>query len=86
MGVSMLRRSEHMFYRSQARDGELGSPWPRAARSIGNALLGRSDAVERHRGLVLRKECRSYELGWALWSFGGRTDYRELTDRTEFAA
>jgi hypothetical protein len=86
MGVSMLRAPEHMFYRSQARRGELGRPWRRAARSIGNALLGRSDAVERHGALALRRECRSYELGWALWSFGGRSDYRELTDRREFTA
>ena len=25
-------------------------------------------------------------LGWILWSFGGRPDYPELTDRPEFAA
>ena len=86
MGVSMLRPAERMFYRSQVRAGELDSPWPRVRRSIVNAALGRSDAVGRHRGLVLRKECRSYELGWILWSFGGRDDYGEVTERPEFAA
>jgi hypothetical protein len=85
MGVSMLRPSERMFYRSQARDGELDGTLARAGRSIVNAALGRSDTVENHRRLVLRRECRSYELGWILWSFGGRNDYPELTERAEFA-
>ena len=31
-------------------------------------------------------ECRPYEFGWLLWSFGGRSDYPELTQRAEFAA
>lgn len=84
MGVSMLCPAERLFYRSQARRGELDSSWPRAGRSIVNAALRRSDTVERHSGLVLRRECRSYELGWILWSWGGRTDYPELTDRSEF--
>jgi hypothetical protein len=86
MGVSMLLPAEGMFYRSQVRAGELDTAWPRVRRSITNAALRRDDAVERHHGLVLRQECRSYELGWILWSFGGRTDYPELTDRPEFAA
>jgi hypothetical protein len=85
MGISMLRSGERMFYRSQARAGELDSTRRRARRSIVNAALGRSDPVGSHRGLVLRKECRSYELGWILWSFGGRSDYAELTECREFA-
>jgi len=35
--------------------------------------------------LGLRLECRSYELGWILWSFGARTDLRELTHDQAFA-
>jgi hypothetical protein len=74
-----------MFYRSQLRRGELDTAWPRMRRGIANALLRRDDAVERHAGLMLRAECRSYELGWILWSFGGRDDYPELTERPEFS-
>jgi hypothetical protein len=85
MGVSMLRPAEGMFYRSQVRAGELDANRARACRSVGNAILRRSDTVDRHKKLVLRQECRSYELGWILWSFGGRTDYPELTERPEFA-
>jgi hypothetical protein len=50
-----------------------------------NAVLGGSHAANNHRQLVLRKESRSYELGWILWSFGGRSGYPELTERPEFA-
>jgi hypothetical protein len=85
IGASMLRPNERMFYRSQVRAGELGSTLPRVRRSIVNAGLGRSDTAGNHRGLVLRQECRSYELGWILWSFGDRSDYPELTERREFA-
>jgi hypothetical protein len=85
MGVSMLRPAERMFYRSQLRRGELDGAWRRGLRSVANAALHRADAVERHSGLVLRRECRSYELGWILWSFGGRDDYSELTHRPEFS-
>ena len=84
MRVSMLRPNERMFYRSQVREGELDSVRQRAGRSIINAVLAKSDTATAHRGLVLRLECRSYELGWILWSFGGRSDYRELTHRPEF--
>jgi hypothetical protein len=85
MGISMLRPNERMFYRSQVREGELDSTMPRVRRSITNAVLRRSDTVGNYRRLVLRKECRSYALGWILWSFGARSDYAELTERAEFA-
>jgi len=85
MAVSMLRPKEQMFYRSQVRKNELASARRRVRRSIVNAVLGRSDDVAGHRGLLLRPECRSYELGWILWSFGARDDYPELTQRSEFA-
>jgi hypothetical protein len=84
MNVSMLRPKERLFYRSQLREGELDTTGRRRRRSIINAMMGRGDRVSNHRGLVLRKECRSYELGWILWSFGGRQDHAELTERQEF--
>ena len=84
MEVSMLRPEERMFYRSQARAGELAGRWRRAGRSLVGAALGRGDRVENHQSLVLCRECRSYELGWILWSFGGRRDFPELTECPEF--
>ena len=84
MGVSMTRPNERMFYRSQTRADEINSIRRRILRSIANATLGRSDTASNHRRIVLRNECRSYELGWILWSFGARRDYCELTERPEF--
>ena len=84
MEIPMLRPAEHMFYRSQVRKGELQTTWPRLRRSAVNTLSARSDSVRRHLGLELRRECRSYELGWILWSFGNRPDYAELALRPEF--
>ena len=85
MGVSMLRPQERMFYRSQARAGELAAVRRRGRRALVNAALGRADSVGNHRRLAIRRECRSYELGWILWSFGGCGDYPDLTERPEFA-
>jgi hypothetical protein len=33
----------------------------------------------------LRLECRSYELGWILWSFGQRSDLYQLTHNEAFS-
>ena len=85
MGVSMLRPAEHLFYRSQLRRGEDRRSWPRLRRSLESAAAHRSDRPDRHAGLELRRECRSYELGWILWSFGANAEYPELTERREFA-
>jgi hypothetical protein len=84
LGVSMLHPAKHMFYRSQLRRGELNTTAWRGLRSLANALSRRSDSADRYRRLVLRRECRSYELGWILWSFGVRSDCAELTHRPEF--
>jgi len=74
-----------MFYRSQARTGELASACSRACRSMINIVFGRGGALVNHRQLALREERRSYELGWILRSIGGRSDCSELTGRPEFA-
>ncbi|HZB91859.1 MAG TPA: hypothetical protein VE397_10485 [Stellaceae bacterium] len=84
MGVSMLYPEKHMFYRSQVRAREFDTTLVRGCRSMVNALFGRSDRPDRHGALSLRRECRSYELAWILWSFAGRSDYPELTEREQF--
>lgn len=85
LGVSMLRPGEHLFYRSQLRRGEYDSKLPRVGRSILNHFFNRGDTIANFRALALRRECRSYELGLLLWSFGDRSDYPELTHRREFS-
>ena len=80
----MLRTDLSLSVRSQVRDGELASNKMRALRSASSMITGRTGALIDPAKVVLRQECRSYELGWILWSFGARTDYSELTDHRLF--
>ena len=64
--------------RSQVRKGELNDKRKRVLRAIANALTGCHGKLIDPPGLELRLECRSYELGWILWSFGRRTDLTEI--------
>ena len=70
--------------RSQIRKNELSSKAPRILRAVKNACLGRNSGLIDSSGVGLRLECRSYELGWILWSFGSRTDVPELSDSPSF--
>lgn len=80
----MLGRETGLSIRSQVRVGELDSKRPRALRAIGNMLLGRSSGLIDSANVTLRLECRSYELGWLLWSFARRDDLRQITDHPLF--
>ncbi|MCW2283339.1 hypothetical protein M2323_001247 [Rhodoblastus acidophilus] len=71
--------------RSQIRKVEGDAKVLRAARAISNALLGRSGGLIAPEKLGLRLECRSYELGWILWSFGRRVDLPQLTENDAFS-
>lgn len=82
----MLRRETGLSIRSQVRKGELDSKRPRALRAIGNMLLRRSSGLIDSSEVTLRLECRSYELGWLLWSFARRDDLRQVTDHPLFVA
>ena len=84
LGVQMLVPELQMTIRSQVRRGEMHTKMPRMVRAMKGAVLGRkADLIDRA-GLELRLECRSYELGWVLWSFGQRADLPELTQRDVF--
>jgi len=78
MNRSMLWKRDGLVYRSQVRKGELDHARRRVVRAIRNVLTGRFGALIDSSGLEIRLECRSYELGWILWSFGQRTDLREI--------
>jgi hypothetical protein len=57
----------------------------RVLRAVRNAVLGTKAELVDPSQLELRMECRSYELGWILWSFGRRTDLQELTHHAMFS-
>jgi hypothetical protein len=83
--VSMLWKREGLICRSQVRKGELASKKKRVARAISNALTGGRGTLVGPTGVELRLECRSYELGWILWSLGRRTDMSQLLYHPEFS-
>jgi hypothetical protein len=84
MGCSMLRPDLSLIYRSQRRPGLQGRREVRLVRAAIVAATGGSGRVGEKVGLQLTEEMRSYELGWLLWSFGGRSDYPEFTNAAEF--
>ena len=82
--IPMLVPDLHMTIRSQVRKGELNTKTWRVLRALRNSMLGRERALIEPADLQLRRECRSYELGWILWSFGQRFDLSELTHNKLF--
>ena len=84
LGVVMLVPKLQLSIRSQARRGELHTNKLRMLRALTNVLTSHEFELASSNDLVLRLECRSYELGWLLWSFGQRTDLPELTSHRIF--
>ena len=84
LSKSMLVPELHLSIRSQVRKGELHTKNWRVLRAVRNSMLGFEAALVDPSKLELRLECRSYELGWILWSFGRRSDLPELTHSEMF--
>jgi hypothetical protein len=80
----MLVSDLRLTIRSQTRKNELHTNKLRILRALRNAGLGRAGALADPSNIQLRLECRSYELGWILWSFGRRDDFQELTHHSIF--
>jgi hypothetical protein len=85
LGYPMLVPELSLTVRSQIRKNELRTKAPRMLRALKNAYLGRGVGLIDSSRIGLRLECRSYELGWILWSFGRRSDLPELTHNPAFA-
>lgn len=85
LGRPMLVPDLHMTIRSQLRKGELNTKTWRAVRAMCNSILRRVSGLIDPGYLDIRRECRSYELGWILWSFGRRSDLVQLTHHERFA-
>ena len=79
LGRSMLWPKEGLICRSQARKGELADKGKRIMRSVTHAMAGRGGKLTLPSEVELRLECRSYHLGWVLWSFGHRDDMEAIT-------
>lgn len=79
LGRSMLWPQGGLICRSQVRKGELADKGKRIMRSVTHALANRGGNLASPADLELRLECRSYHLGWVLWSFGNRDDLHAIT-------
>jgi hypothetical protein len=86
LGRSMLIPQLQLSIRSQVRKNELHTKNKRMLRAIRNAYLGRSSTLIDPAEVSLRLECRSYELGWILWSFGQRPELSQLTHDQAFSS
>jgi hypothetical protein len=80
----MLVPDLQLTIRSQVRRNELHTSTLRMARALRNAYLRHEAGLIDPAHVGLRLECRSYELGWILWSFGRRSDLRQLTHDLAF--
>jgi hypothetical protein len=80
----MLVPERQLTVRSQVRKGELSSKVKRIRRALWNAYTRRQSSLIDPHDVDVRLECRSYELGWILWSFGQRTDLRQLSNDKVF--
>jgi hypothetical protein len=85
MGISMLRPDLQLIYRSQRRAGIQGRREARLMRAAIAAATGNPGWPSMKVPLELTQEMRSYEFGWLLWSFGGRTDYPAFTNHAKFS-
>lgn len=84
LGRPMLVPELGLTIRSHVRKRELETRVPRMCRALKNAYLGREATLIDNSDVGLRLECRSYELGWILWSFGRCSELRDLTHNDAF--
>jgi hypothetical protein len=80
----MLVPELHLTVRSQVRKREFRTNKLRMLRGSYNAISGRAGSLADPARVQLRLECRSYELGWILWSFGQRSDLHQLSHHQIF--
>ena len=70
------------------RVGDVGDDHRDVARSSGDQAAGGTVEIRvtlpGKAPLQLTEEMRSYEFGWLLWSFGGRSDYAAFANAPEF--
>ena len=73
LGEPMYGRDRFFAYRSIRRDQVLFRQ-RRFARSLARAVVDRPGSLTGGRGLAVNRECRSYHLGWILYTWAGRSD------------
>jgi hypothetical protein len=75
--TSLVDRDRRIIWRSAVRREPLAR-MSRFARTVGVTYAGLRPGILDRDDLQINRECRSYELGWALWAFAGRRDFDEI--------
>lgn len=81
--LGMIASEPPLIWRS-ARRREPLSRLVRFARAVAATHKGAPVAVCQPASLTVNKECRSYELGWALWAFAGRAGFDDMLNHPSF--
>ena len=81
---SMVDSQHHVIWRSAIRR-ETMSRLTRFGRALGVAYVGLPSGIAGMESLRINTECRSYELGWALWAFAGRREFDDILNDASFA-
>jgi hypothetical protein len=84
MQTSLVDRDRRIIWRSAVRREPLAR-MSRFARTVGVTYASLRPGILDTDGLQINRECRSYELGWALWAFAGRRDFDEILNDPCFA-
>ena len=80
---SMVSTEHSLVWRSAVRNGPM-EKGIRFARGLAAKYAGYRSQPIPGEALHLNRECRSYELGWALWAFAGRDDFDLLLKHVAF--
>lgn len=83
LAQSMVSRENRVVWRSAVRREPLGR-LTRFARAISARYSGSGPSIVEKNSLYINRQCRSYELGWALYAFSGRSDFDEILDDASF--
>jgi hypothetical protein len=83
IGQKMVASEKSVIWRSLKRKDymERGA---RFLRGLGSEFLQYKSIPLGTDKLLVNYECRSYELGWALWAFAGRHDFNGLLNNQAF--
>lgn len=77
-------REGKIIYRSFRRKNTVGERPARLLRAYWHHFMNSSAEPAHPSRLEINPECRSYELGWVLWTFANRHDFPELTNHEQF--
>lgn len=83
VGQNMVDTTHRVIWRSLNRKGSF-SRLRRFSRAVVSSNKELNSGIVSGEDLQINRECRCYELGWALYAFGGREDFDEILNDSRF--